>query len=73
MLVLPQQNGIVEKKHQHILGIIKAILFQAHLPQIFWAYVVGHVVHIINRLPTIFLKHNSPYQIMYNEYLSLQI
>lgn len=57
MLVLPQQNGIVEKKHQHILGIIRAILFQAHLPQIFWAYVVGqvgHVGHIINRLPTIF-------------------
>lgn len=51
----PQQNGIVERKHQHILGITRAILYQTHFPHIFWAHVVNHVVHIINRLPTVFL------------------
>jgi hypothetical protein len=63
----PQQNGIVERKHQHILGVARALLFQAKLPKIFWAHAVGHAIHIINRLPTPFLKQKSPFQILYNE------
>jgi hypothetical protein len=61
----PQQNGIVERKHQHILAVTRALLFQAHLPKTFWAHAVSHAVHIINRLPTLFLYHKSPYQILY--------
>ncbi|GAU27901.1 hypothetical protein TSUD_159950 [Trifolium subterraneum] len=62
----PQQNGIVERKHQHILGTARALLFQSHLPKFFWAHAVGHAVHIINRLPTPFLSQKSPYQMLYN-------
>ncbi|GAU23578.1 hypothetical protein TSUD_385660 [Trifolium subterraneum] len=62
----PQQNGIVERKHQHILGIARALLFQANLPTIFWSYAVSHAVHIINRLPSPFLKQKLPYQMLYN-------
>lgn len=65
-MATPQQNGIVERKHQHILGITRALLFLAHLPPLFWAHAVSYAVHIINRLPTLFLKHKSPYQILYN-------
>ncbi|KAK2354629.1 putative mitochondrial protein [Trifolium repens] len=62
----PQQNGIVERKHQHILGTARALLFQSHLPKIFWAHAVGHAIHIINRLPTPFLSQKSPFQILYD-------
>ncbi|GAU40777.1 hypothetical protein TSUD_26570 [Trifolium subterraneum] len=62
----PQQNGIVERKHQHILGIARALLFQANLPKIFWSHAVGHAIHIINRLPSPFLKQKSPYQVLHN-------
>jgi len=55
----PQYNGIVERKHQHILGFARALLFQAILPKIFWAHVVSHAIHIINRLPTPFLSNKS--------------
>lgn len=62
---IPQQNGIVERKHQHILRVTRALLFQAHLPKIFWFYAVNHVIHTINRLPTSFLDNKSPFQILH--------
>ncbi|MCH79837.1 retrovirus-related Pol polyprotein from transposon TNT 1-94 [Trifolium medium] len=63
----PQQNGIVERKHQHLLGTARALLFQSHLPKTFWDYAISHAVHIINRLHTPFLTNKSPYQVVYNE------
>lgn len=62
----PQQNGIVERKHQHILAVARALLFEAYLPKCFWTHAVGHAVHIINRLPTRFLSQKSPYWVLFN-------
>jgi hypothetical protein len=62
----PQQNGIVERKHQHILGIARALLFQSNLPKIFWCHAVGHATHIINRLPSPFLNQKSPHHMLYD-------
>jgi len=36
----PEQNGIVERKHQHLLNVTCALLFQANLPPLFWDFVV---------------------------------
>jgi hypothetical protein len=56
----------VERKHQHLLGTARALLFQSHLPKVFWNYAISHAVHIINRLPTPLLANKSPYQVVYN-------
>lgn len=67
----PQQNGIVEGKHQHILVVTKALLFKAELPNCYWTYDAAHAVHIINRLPTRFLNQKSPYIMLHNTILDL--
>ena len=50
----PQQNARVERKHQHILNITRALLFQSYLPKNFWSYVVVHVVFIRTEFPVPF-------------------
>ena len=60
----PQQNSIVERKHQHILNIT-CLMFQSNLPKVFWSYAVLHSVHLINCLPSPVIQNKCPYELMY--------
>ena len=51
----PQQNGMVERKHKHLLEVSQALLFQSKLPLRFWGDWVLTTTHIVNRLPTLLL------------------
>ena len=62
----PQQNGRVERKHEHILNVARALLFQSKLPNFFWSYVVLHAVFLINKVPTPVLNNQSPNHVLYN-------
>lgn len=63
----PQQNGMVERKHQHILNIARALYFQANLRKNFWIFAIQHAVHLINRLPTPLLGNKTPYELLYSK------
>ncbi|KAJ4760135.1 hypothetical protein LUZ62_070510 [Rhynchospora pubera] len=70
----PQQNGVSERKHRHIIELALATMSNANLPSSFWDEIFSSIVYIINRLPS----HNStiPYNTLFNkepDYSSLRV
>jgi len=44
----PEQNGIVEQKHQYLLNVVRALIFHAHLPTNFWCFALNHAAFFLS-------------------------
>ncbi|KAE8719380.1 hypothetical protein F3Y22_tig00109971pilonHSYRG00141 [Hibiscus syriacus] len=55
-----EQNGVVERKHRHVIELALVLLAQAAMPLRYWYYAAATAVFLINRLPTRVLEGLSP-------------
>ncbi|CAN0840831.1 Retrovirus-related Pol polyprotein from transposon TNT 1-94 [Linum grandiflorum] len=62
-----QQNGIVERKHRHVLDLTRALLVHSKVPPGFWVEVVHSVIYLINRQVTHVLNGISPFYALFGK------
>jgi hypothetical protein len=57
----PQQNGVIERRNQTVVGMARTMLKAKSLPSIFWGEVVTAVVYTLNRMTTKGNGGRTPY------------
>jgi len=63
----PEQNSVVERKHQHFLNVARALLFQSRVLIQLWGDCILTVVFLIKRTSTPILKNYPSYQLLYQK------
>jgi len=57
-----EQNGLVERRHRHVVETGLTLLAQSHVPQHFWHFAFDTAVYLINRMPSRTNSNISPFE-----------
>lgn len=63
----PDQNGVAERKHRHVLETTRTLLSQASIPHQYWPDATLTDAYLINRLPSQTTGSVSPFQLLHNK------
>lgn len=58
----PQQNGVVERRNRTLMEMTRSILKHRSVPNWLWGEAVRHATYLINRVSTISLQGETPYE-----------
>lgn len=67
----PEQNGLAERKHRHLIETTITLLQHAKIPSTFWTYAVHTATYLINRMPSVVLSHKSPFELLFGKIPSI--
>ncbi|GKV44791.1 hypothetical protein SLEP1_g51949 [Rubroshorea leprosula] len=63
----PEQNGVAERKHRHIVETGLTMLIHANMPPHYWVDSFSTAVFLVNRMPTPNLNNKTPYFLLYGK------
>ncbi|PNY16464.1 receptor-like protein kinase, partial [Trifolium pratense] len=61
----PQQNGVAERKHRHLVDTARILLINAHAPLKFWGDAMLTANYLINRMPSSVLDNEIPHSLLF--------
>ncbi|KAL6323336.1 hypothetical protein AAG906_029343 [Vitis piasezkii] len=62
----PQQNGVAQRKNRHLLKVVRASLFGAHMPTNYWGEAITVAAYLINRVPSSSLQFQTPFDVLHH-------
>ena len=63
----PEHIGFAERKHRHVVETGLAMLHKVSLPLKYWFHAFLVTAYLINRLPTPVLKHQTPFESLFQQ------
>lgn len=60
----PEQNGVAERKHRHIVEMAISLISKSFIPLRYWYHAFACAVFLINRLPSRSLGNRSPFEVL---------
>ena len=67
----PQQNGIFERKHRHLVETTLTLMSEANMSPSFWYHACSYASFLINRMPSKVLQMKSPHQMLFDKVLDI--
>lgn len=61
-----EQNGLVERRHRHVVETGLTLLSQSSVPLHYWHFAYETAVYLINRMPSRNLSNKSPFEHLFS-------